>query len=65
MQRLFTLRYFGSIRESIISRLTTQFQPSKLDVINESAGHSSSNAKAESHLRIFIVSDKFENLNRV
>lgn len=65
MQRLFSFRHFGTIRDSIITRLTTHFNPSRLEVINESAGHSSSNATPESHFRIFIVSDKFEKLNRV
>ena len=49
---------------SIETKLTQELEPSHLEVINESYLHNVEPGK-ESHVRIVIVSKKFENLNLV
>lgn len=49
-------------------KLMVALEPSRLDIINESAlhaGHRSSPGTGESHFRILVVSDRFSGLNRV
>ena len=48
--------------------LMLEFEPTRLDVINESelhAGHRSSPGTGESHYRVLIVSEKFRGIGRV
>jgi len=50
------------------SRLMVEFEPTRLDIVNEShlhAGHRSSPGTGDSHYRVLVVSKKFEGLNRV
>jgi len=57
-----------TVRSTLIAKLGTAFQPSRLDVIDESArhaGHSGARPEGETHFRIEIVSDSFRGLNRV
>jgi BolA protein len=52
----------------IREKLTLALEPSRLDVINESAlhaGHRSSPGTGESHFRVLLVSPKFAGLARV
>jgi BolA protein len=53
----------------IASTLQSQFQPSFLEVIDESAHHAghagASDSGLNSHFRVCIASAKFEGLNRV
>ncbi len=49
-------------------KLMLALEPTRLDVINESAlhaGHRSSPGTGESHFRILVVSDRFSGLTRV
>mmetsp|Transcript_272 Transcript_272/g.663 ORF Transcript_272/g.663 Transcript_272/m.663 type:complete len:145 (+) Transcript_272:156-590(+) len=64
----------GPVKDSIEKKLTEALVPSKLDVIDESAGHADHlGAKmepgkfqqGETHFRIVISSPKFEGLNPV
>ncbi len=53
---------------AIRDALTAAFEPSRLDVINEShlhAGHRSSPGTGDSHFRVYLVSTKFAGLSRV
>nr|VZH98716.1 unnamed protein product [Spirometra erinaceieuropaei] len=54
----------GSIQSNIRAKLTALFKPSHLEIINDSKLHSSSKG-AETHFRISIVSQDFENLSHV
>ena len=58
-----------SIIETIEKKLQTEFNPDKLEIINEShlhAGHQPGfDGKGESHIRIRIVSDHFKDINRI
>tara|TARA_E500000178_G_C16768247_1_gene637925 strand:+ start:508 stop:816 length:309 start_codon:yes stop_codon:yes gene_type:complete len=53
-----------SIAEILESSLTEKLKPSFLDILNESNLHNVP-IGSESHFRILIVSDRFENLNVV
>ncbi|KAH3672101.1 hypothetical protein WICPIJ_010145 [Wickerhamomyces pijperi] len=59
----------GPIEQTILSKLTTEFQPSFLQIHNDSykhahhAGLRGASNVTESHFRIDMVSDKFEGLN--
>lgn len=56
------------MQDRIREILMVRFEPSRLDVINESemhAGHRSSPGTGESHFRVLIVSEKFKNVSRV
>ncbi|MEM8987179.1 MAG: BolA family protein [Pseudomonadota bacterium] len=57
-----------SVAERIKDKLTQEFAPERLDVIDEShlhAGHAGARPEGETHFRIEIVSSAFEGLNRV
>ncbi len=46
------------------SKLTAEFKPHHLDILNESPGHGLP-LSAEKHFRVVIVSDRFSQLTRV
>ncbi|GAM26495.1 hypothetical protein SAMD00019534_096700, partial [Acytostelium subglobosum LB1] len=48
----------GAIQTTIESKLVTRFEPSHLDVINESYMHSVPK-DSETHFKVVVVSDKF------
>jgi BolA protein len=57
-----------SADQRIREKLMVAFEPTRLDVINESelhAGHRSSPGTGESHYRVLIVSSAFSGKNRV
>lgn len=57
-----------SYQDRIREKLTIGLEPTRLDVINESAlhaGHRSSPGTGESHFRIVVVSDKFAGQSRL
>ncbi|MGN6820320.1 MAG: BolA family protein [Sphingomonas sp.] len=58
----------GPLAEIIAARLTDQFAPSSLEVINDShhhAGHMGDDGTGESHFTVIVESDRFVGLNRV
>ena len=64
----------GIIAASIKEKLTSAFNPSQLDVIDEShkhahhrgaREHSADGGSAESHFHVVIVSDAFEGMSRL
>ncbi|MEO0327035.1 MAG: BolA family protein [Pseudomonadota bacterium] len=58
----------GPIAEYLYTRLTNVFEPNHLEILNEShlhAGHHGHDGEGETHLRIRIVSNAFEGMNRV
>lgn len=58
-----------SFVQSITEKLEAEFSPTSLEIINEShlhAGHQEKfDGSGETHLRIKIVSDAFEGMNRI
>ena len=57
-----------SIADEIEARLTAAFQPTELQVVNEShrhAGHSGDDGSGESHFRILIRAAAFGPMTRV
>lgn len=57
-----------SAEQRIREKLIIALQPTRLDIINESAlhaGHRSSPGTGESHFRILVVSNKFTAQSRV
>lgn len=57
-----------AVKDEIEARLTAAFQPSVLEVINEShrhAGHAGDDGSGESHFRIVIRAAEFQPLTRV
>ncbi|MDD7909336.1 MULTISPECIES: BolA family protein [Pseudovibrio] len=57
-----------SMKDTIASKLTAEFSPKLLEVIDEShlhAGHAGWREGGETHFRIRIVSTAFQNQNRV
>jgi BolA protein len=57
-----------SLEQEIRTKLMVALEPTRLDVINESAlhaGHRSSPGTGESHFRLIIVSPRFSGLGRV
>ena len=57
-----------SVELSIRQKLTRAFQPTRLEVLNESdmhAGHRSSPGTGESHFRVLLVSPAFAGKSRV
>jgi len=57
-----------SLEKEIRTKLMVALEPTRLDVINESAlhaGHRSSPGTGESHFRLVVVSPKFTGLTRV
>lgn len=58
----------GSMKERIYERLTTELQPEKLDVINQShlhAGHAGDDGSGESHFKIIIGCEALKALSYV
>lgn len=58
----------SSVESRLRKALTAEFDPVRLDVINESdlhAGHRSSPGTGQSHFRVTIVSKRFQGLSRV
>ena len=58
----------GPIGQTILTKLTRNFAPSALEVIDEShqhAGHSGARTDGESHFRVKIVADAFRGKSRV
>lgn len=52
----------------IEKKLTDALTPSRLELVDDSAlhaGHAGARPEGESHFRLLVVSDKFENLGRV
>lgn len=59
---------FQTIRQQIINILTAAFEPSVLEVFDDShkhVGHAGHNGKGESHFRIKIQSKSFDGVSRV
>lgn len=57
-----------AMQDRIREILMVAFEPTRLDVVNESelhAGHRSSPGTGQSHFRVLIVSEKFRGTNRV
>jgi BolA protein len=54
----------GPIEKAIQEKLESQLAPVFLQIQNESENHSRP-ASAESHFRVIVVSEQFENLNRL
>ena len=57
-----------SMQSRIREILMVEFEPVRLDVVNEShlhAGHRSSPGTGDSHFRVLIVSQRFEGMSRV
>lgn len=55
------LNFKGTVREKIIKKLQSEFNPEFLDVINESASHSVPKG-SETHFKVVVVSSVFDNL---
>jgi BolA protein len=58
----------GPVGKSLESKLNTAFQPSVLNVIDESnqhAGHAGSHPLGESHFRVTIIAHAFKGKSRV
>lgn len=56
------------VEDIIRERLTRDFEPARLEIINEShlhAGHRGSPGTGESHFRVHIVSARFADRSRV
>lgn len=57
-----------SIENEIHEKLTTEFAPEALEVVNEShqhAGHAGDDGSGESHFRVVIASDTFVSMSRI
>ena len=58
----------AKVAEIIEKKLKSAFEPSRLELKDEShlhAGHAGARPDGESHFRLLIVSDRFEGLSRV
>ena len=59
----------GPVTQAIRDKLTAAFQPSRLDVIDDSARHAghagAPKGGGESHFNVVIVSDVFEGQGRI
>lgn len=56
------------IADIIEKKLTEALAPSKIDIVDESAlhaGHAGARPEGESHFRLLVVSDMFENRGRL
>lgn len=54
--------------ETIRAKLAQSLQPSRLEIVNESAkhaGHAGDDGSGESHFRVLVVSKAFEGMGRV
>ena len=57
-----------TIEEEIKQIIEAEFNPTHLEVINEShkhAGHAGDDGSGQTHFKLIIVSDQFEGLSRV
>lgn len=57
-----------NMQDKIQQKLETELQPTELHVINQShlhAGHAGDDGSGESHFKIEIASDIFQNISRV
>ncbi len=57
-----------SIADIIKTKLTEALAPSRLELVDEShlhAGHAGARPEGESHFRLVVVSDQFENRGRL
>ena len=57
-----------SMTETIRAKLAQSLQPSRLEIVNESAkhaGHAGDDGSGESHFRVLVVSKAFEGMGRV
>jgi BolA family transcriptional regulator, general stress-responsive regulator len=57
-----------SVADTIHSKLTNRFTPTRLDVIDDShrhAGHAGARPEGETHFTVTIVSARFAGLSRV
>jgi BolA protein len=57
-----------STRDRIVDKLTTSFQPARLDVVDEShlhAGHAGHRPGGETHYRVTIVAEAFRSKSRI
>lgn len=58
----------GRVEDRIRSKLEAAFTPLRLEILDDSAkhsGHAGAREGGESHFSVFIVSQRFEGLNRV
>lgn len=56
------------VQQAIRTKLTEALQPSRLEIVDESAGHAGhagARPEGESHFSVEIVSEKFTGLSRV
>ena len=56
------------IADIIETKLTEALAPSRLELVDESAlhaGHAGARPEGESHFRLLVVSDRFENRGRI
>lgn len=56
------------VQTAIREKLTREFQPSQLDIVDEShrhAGHAGARPQGESHFNVTMVSTVFEGLGRI
>ena len=57
-----------TVRDQIVAKLSAQFAPTHLEVIDESArhqGHAGSRPGGETHFRVRITSPQFHGLTRI
>jgi BolA family transcriptional regulator, general stress-responsive regulator len=57
-----------SVAENIKTKLTAKLEPAQLEIIDEShlhAGHAGAREGGESHFRVNIVAEAFNDLNRI
>lgn len=54
----------GPIEAAIVTKLTERFQPSHLEVVNESHMHSVPR-NSETHFKVLVVSEVFANQSRI
>lgn len=57
-----------SVRESIVAKLSAEFAPNHLEVLDESnrhRGHAGWREGGETHFRVRIASHKFDGMSRV
>ena len=57
-----------SVAASVRARLTDAFEPTRLDVVDEShlhAGHAGARPEGETHFRVEIVAAAFDGISRV
>lgn len=58
----------GPVAQYLHEKLTEAFAPERLEILNEShlhAGHHGHDGAGETHLRIRIVANAFQDMNRV